>query len=352
MRLPLPLTLLIAMAGIGSAEEKPAGEAPYPPWDGKESVAAYAGRARLESELTLDLGDGVKMALVLIPAGTFAMGSPETEIDRSADEGPLRDVTFKRPFYMGKHEVTQEQYERIVQSNPSFFTGANKPVDNVTWNEARSFCGTLSRMSGRPFRLPSEAEWEYACRAGTRTPFVASILTVELRRRVAEHVRNLGHDKYEIREKAMRELGTMGHDIIELINEVETDDPEVLGRLKVVREALQLKSELDRFGWVDKNSGNETHPVGTKDPNPFGLYDIYGNVAEWVEDDYHDTYRGAPTCGRAWMDTPRGAARVFRGGSWFNSSRVCRSAFRNCRDPDYRFHNLGFRVVSPSLRAP
>jgi formylglycine-generating enzyme required for sulfatase activity len=190
------LALVLAMAAfnlVGPAEETPVEAKAYPLWDGKEPVAEYARRAGLEPEMTLDLGDGVKMEFVLIPAGRFTMGSPEDEEGRDDEEGPQHDVTIGQPFYLGKLEVTQKQYTKIVKENPSDFIGAKNPVDNASWNDARTFCENLGRKTGRTIRLPSEAEWEYACRAGSKTPFhpprerqEAQPLTDEQRRRVTK----------------------------------------------------------------------------------------------------------------------------------------------------------------------
>jgi formylglycine-generating enzyme required for sulfatase activity len=268
-----------------TAEKKP-----YPLWDGKESVADYAKRVNLDPAIALDLGGGVKMEFVLIPAGKFKMGSPENEQFRDDKEGPQHDVTLGKPFYMGKYEVTQEQYEKIIKNNPSTFKGARNPVDSVSWYDAQAFCKQMSQKTGRSVRLPSEAEWEYACRAWTSTWFYNG-------------------DKDE---------------------------------------------DLGRVGWYGENSEGRTHPVGEKEPNVFGLYDMHGNVWEWVEDYWHDNYTGAPTDGSAWIETPRGGGRVWRGGSWSHSAWSCRSAFRFGRVPVSRFVFNGFRVVllSSSPRAP
>jgi formylglycine-generating enzyme required for sulfatase activity len=208
----LAAALAIAAGSLtGAAGEEPAGGKDDPPWDGKEPVAEYAKRAKLEPEMTLDLGDGVKMDLVLVPAGKFVMGSPKGEKDRDDDEGPRHDVTIRKPFYMGKFEVTQGQYEKLVKENPSYCKGARNPVEMVSWKDAREFCEKLGQKTGRTVRLPSETEWEYACRARSKTPFHPPIhpLTDEQRRRVAELIPRLSSDEFAVRDKATRDLIAM-----------------------------------------------------------------------------------------------------------------------------------------------
>jgi len=275
-RVSRSLDLVLVMAAVSltcPAEETPAGGKDYPLWDGKEAVAEYAKRAGLDPGITLELGDGVKMGLVLIPAGKFVMGSPEDEQDRYKVEGPQHDVTLGKPFYMGKSEVTQEQYEKLIKVNPSHFKGARNPVEQVSWDDAQAFCKKLGEKTGRTVRLPSEAEWEYACRAGSKTPL------------------------------------------------------------------------LGRVAWYGENSDKKTHPVGEKEPNALGLFDMLGNVWEWVEDDGHGSYANAPADGSAWIGNPRGALRVLRGGSWYGHPRYCRSAYRFGLSPETRYDVIGFRVV-------
>lgn len=217
-----------------------------------------------------------QIEMVLIPAGTFMMGSPDG-IGKSA-EHPQYWVTLQS-FYIGKYEVTQAQYRAVMGTNPSNFKGDNLPVEQVSWNEAKEFCRRLSWMTGREYRLPSEAEWEYACRAGTTGDYAGN---------------------------------------------------------------------LDSMAWYSRNAGEKTHPVGQKQANGFGLYDMHGNVWEWCEDWYHESYNGAPSDGSAWV-SGGGQLRVQRGGSWANNAYGLRSAGRYWYVPNSRpsvFDGGGFRVVA------
>ena len=234
----------------------------------------------------LDCGGGVKLRLILIPAGKFQMGSPEDEEDREDDE-VQHEVTVTQPFYMGVHEVTQEQYERIVGTNPSDFKGKGNPVEEVSWEDATAFCKKLSSKTGRTVRLPTEAQWEYACRAGTSAPFHTG--------------------------------GTISTD------EANYDGNSTYGsgRKGVYRE--------------------KTVPVGSFQANAFGLYDMHGNVWEWCRD-WYGPYANANV--RDPQGPASGSVRVLRGGSWFNTPRICRSAYRCGNTPDLRNYNLGFRVVA------
>jgi serine/threonine-protein kinase len=231
--------------------------------------------------------NSIGMKLTLIPAGKFLMGSPETEAGRRVDEGPVHEVTISRPFYMGIHEVTQQQYEGVMGDNPAHFKksnggGPDNPVECVNWSDAVAFCRRLSeqpaeKSAGRSYRLPTEAEWEYACRAGTQTPY-----------------------------------------------------------------SFSNPALFDRHAWFVGNSGAKTHPVGQREPNPWGLYDMYGNVWEWCSD-YHAPYKEGSAV------DPRGATtgthHIFRGGAWNDAASDSRSAHRfNFGVANGQF-NIGFRVV-------
>ena len=225
--------------------------------------------------------DSIGMEFKLIPAGKFIMGEGDQ----------AHEVTLTKPFKMGVHEVTQSQYEQVMGVNPSKFKGANNPVEMVSWEDAVEFCRRLSELpaekaAGHVYRLPTEAEWEYACRAGTTTKY------------------SFGDDESDLGDHAWF-----------------------------------LENFLE-------NSGTNTHPVGRKGPNAWGLYGMHGNVLEWCQDWYGDYPSGSVT-------DPSGAAsgslRVRRGGHWLSGAEVCRSAYRDCHEPSDRGTYLGFRVcLSPS----
>ena len=236
---------------------------------------------------TEDLGNGVTLDMVEIPGGTFIMGSPTSEKNRSSSESPQHQVTVPS-FYMGKYELTQAQYQAIMGTNPSNFKGDNRPVERVSWNNAVEFCKKLSQKTGKNYRLPSEAEWEYACRAGTTTPFYfGESITPDL-------VNYNGNYTYASAPK---------------------------GKYR-----------------------QQTTDVGTFPPNSFGLYDMHGNVWEWCQDDYKNDYINAPTDGSA-LTSPSLRAKLLRGGSWYSNPGNCRSAFRDYYLLDDDFSDIGFRVV-------
>jgi formylglycine-generating enzyme required for sulfatase activity len=329
-----------------------AGDAPpqsYPLWDGHESIADYAKRVDLPPTKTLDLGNGVKLELVLIPAGKFIMGTPEPEspwiggavlgisglvvlilltrllwrtfrehrrpqfslrwlivvvlivgvaqcggfrcwraIQASRDywsgESPAHEVALTKPYYIGKHEVTQEQYAAVMGTNPSQFKGPSLPVETVSWDDATEFCKKASEKTSektsQAMRLPTEAEWEYACRAGTETTY-------------------------------------------------NTGDSD---------------ADLDKAAWYGGNSKNTTHPVGQKTANAWGVHDMHGNVWEWCQDYWQEQYK--PEAAVDPQGSPQGQYRVLRGGAWDIDPRYCRSAIRDWRSPGYRFILIGFRVVA------
>ena len=162
--------VVLACSGCGLSHAEDSKKDP-PLWDGKQTVAQYAKRAGLKATETMELGDGVKLELALIPAGKFLMGSPENEKGRSRNEGPQHEVTISQPFYMGKYEVTTEQYVQIRSGNSSNNRNDTEPAKGVSWHEGLDFCNKLSARTGKTVRLPTEAEWEYACRGRTQTRF-------------------------------------------------------------------------------------------------------------------------------------------------------------------------------------
>jgi formylglycine-generating enzyme required for sulfatase activity len=239
-------------------------------------------------------GDAVKLEMVSIPGGKFTMGGAQEELESGEDERPRHLVTVK-PFFMGKYPITQAQWRAIaslpkikhdLDPDPSCFKGAHRPVERVSWYDAEEFCDRLSKETKRVYRLPSEAEWEYACRARTATPFHfgATITT-------------------------------------NLANFYEQD---------------QSRNTVDR---------KQTTEVGSFPANAFGLCDIHGNVWEWCADYWHDSYQGAPLNGSAWLNSGNEEYRILRGGSWDCFPHLCRSASRFSENPTITDKEFGFRVV-------
>lgn len=262
------------------------------------------------------LGDDLTQALsmIAIPKGKFLMGS--TDGEGYKDETPQHKV-FVPSFFMSRTPITQTQwhfvatlpqYRRSLNPNPSYFQGDNRPVEQVSWEDAVEFCARLMTYSGRSYRLPSEAEWEYACRAGTTTPFhVGETLPADL------------------------------------ANYNDKGSPYV-----------------DGSPYANESTGqnrNETMPVASFPANAFGLCDMHGNVREWCTDHWHANYEGAPTDGRAWLfsSEPQIRSGVTRGGSWKGNAGYCRSALRELIGGFTSLRSdLGFRVVTtsrtPSIR--
>lgn len=234
----------------------------------------------LQQEVLLDM--------VYIPSGRFLMGAPDDEPEAFKNEKPQHLVSISE-FWMGKFPITQAQYKAIMGNNPSHFMGNDRPVEQVSWHDVVKFCKRLSAKTGKLYRLPSEAEWEYACRAGTTTPFhFGQTLTDQLANYDARKIYN--------------------------------------------------NSPIGQSRW-------ETIKVGSFPANAFGLYDMHGNVWEWCADHYQYTYGGLPTDGSVYITKDSSRSRVLRGGSWVNAPRNCRSAVRNSYVPAYRSNNYGFRVV-------
>jgi formylglycine-generating enzyme required for sulfatase activity len=255
-----------------------------------------------------EITNSIGMKLVLIPKGTFQMGSPPSE-NGSEDNERQHEVTLTRDYYIGAFEVTQSQYEKVMGKNPSYFQGdkiaerhpqtnrvvkevdsSNHPVEQVSWKDAVEFCQKLSELpeekaAGRVYRLPTEAEWEYACRAGSKSAY------------------SFGDER----------------------------------------------DSLDDYAWYGENGDGKTHPVGQKKPNAWGLYDMHGNVWEWCSDWYGDYPKGAVSDPVG----PRGGSgRVGRGGSWDGEAANCRSADRGGDIPSDRYDSNGFRVALSSQGIP
>jgi formylglycine-generating enzyme required for sulfatase activity len=253
---------------------------------------------------TEKLSEEIGLDMMSIPGGTFLMGSPDDEPERFDAESPQHEVTVS-PFFMGRYPITQAQwrevanwmavagyplFDRELNPDPAYFKGDNRPVEQVTWDDATEFCQRLSAKTGKTYRLPSEAEWEYACRAGTTTPF------------------HFG------------------------------DWPSVT-----------LMNYAGNFTYNESPEGEyreQTVEVGSFPSNSFGLHDMHGNVYEWCEDDWHNSYEGALTDGSAWTEENRTETkRLLRGGSWDDNPGGCRSAMRDDDSRGLRSDNLGFRVV-------
>lgn len=255
--------------------------------DPRGTIAERVGqRARQYVEQLEPGAAGAALELVWIPGGTFLMGSPKSQ--GYEDEHPQRRVMVA-PFLMGKYPVTREQWECLMGESPVRFPGATRPVDNISWKAAVQFCETLAKRTGRAYHLPSEAQWEYACRAGTTTPFYfGETLTTD----VANY-----NGEFTFRS-----------------------EPKGIYRHKPTE-------------------------VGLFPPNAFGLFDMHGNLWEWCADAWHDSYEGAPPDDRAWTLQGEAAYRVARGGSWHDTPEVCRSATRLRMDAGEGDEIMGFRVA-------
>jgi formylglycine-generating enzyme required for sulfatase activity len=319
-----PLAILPAVGSLVGADGKwqlPSGAAAaaVAPFDAAKAKQHQEGWAK-QLGVPIQINSSIGMKLVLIPPGEFVMGSPKELIeeewnahrddqwyeDRLPGEGPQHRVRITRPFYLGMCEVTQAEYQRVAGANPSEFSAAGKhasqvggrdtkrfPVENVSWNEAAEFCRKLSEMpqekaAGRAYRLPSDAQWEYACRAGS--------------------------------------TGRFGFSSDRGATAKESEEQELLD-----------------YGWFKGNSGAMTHAVGGKRPNAWGLYDMHGNVWEWCQDWYdNDYYATSPRDDPA--GPPAGSFRAHRGGGWDHSAGRCRSAAHGSNLPGTRHPALGFRV--------
>jgi len=277
--------------------------------DATDLLRLIAGWKR--DEFIITLPGGVTMDLVRIPAGSYLMGRDPGELDSNTNEDPQHPVTIAQDFYLGKFEVTQAQWLALMGSwpdntyNPDNYSlyglGDNYPAYFVSWNDCENFVTELNKLGQGTFRLPSEAEWEYVCRAGTTTRF-------------------------------------------------SFGDSDSCGPACDDCAAGALPGNRSDYMWYCGNNGSSetpqygTKPVGGGLPNGFGLYDMHGNVWEWCQDYWHGDYSGAPTDGSAWQ-LPTNSYRVLRGGDWSNDAQYCRSARRIGNDPDDRRSNRGVRVV-------
>ncbi len=275
-------------------------------WTAKQLLAALDGRSSpagsrvapspgASSSYREQLPNGVALEMIAIPAGSFLMGTPSDDVRKIlaiggySKENIEQWIKYEMPQHratvlelaMGKYPITQEQWQAVMGNNPSRFSGVTYPVESVNWKDAKEFCSRLSKLTGKTYRLPTEAEWEYAARAGSQN------------------------------------LYSFGDN------------------------ANQLKD----YAWYGDNSSGQTQPVGKKKANAFGIYDMHGNVWEWCEDEWHENYNGAPVDGSAWVNNNSSQYRLLRGGSWYYNAYYCRSAFRYRYDADYRYYVIGFRVV-------
>ncbi|NEZ54309.1 formylglycine-generating enzyme family protein [Adonisia turfae] len=290
-----------------------------------ELVVRYRDRTAqffTEDGLTLTSGQ-TALEMVLIPEGEFMMGCPEDEQGRDiyeTDES-LKGFDIEAPqhlvtvpsFFMSKYPVTQAQWravvalpqvEQVLEQDPANFEGDNRPVEQVSWHDAMEFCARLQKHTGKPYRLPSEAEWEYACRAGTTTPF-------HFGNSITTNLANYRGTDWEYKGKTYS--GAYGDGSYGEFREETTD----VGSFEIA--------------------------------NAFGLYDMHGNVWEWCLDCWHKTYDGAPTDGSAWISFGETEYRVLRGGSWGDPPAICRSATRLSNTLD-RLDDNGFRLVCGSAR--
>ena len=217
------------------------------------------------------------LEMIFIQGDRYLMGSDAADAD--SDEQPPHWVNVS-DFWCGKYPVTQAQWYAIMGTHPSYFSGADRPVESISWNETQAFVQKLNKQTGKTYRLLSEAEWEYAARGGQKS-------------------------------KGFKYSGS---------------------------------NDLEEVGWYDENSHLETKAVGLKRPNELGLYDMSGNVYEWVADQWHENYNEAPDDGSAWVDG-EGANRVIRGGDWVLDARFCRVSFRDNWDPVNRDDYVGFRLA-------
>jgi formylglycine-generating enzyme required for sulfatase activity/uncharacterized caspase-like protein len=291
-----PPTIEFEVVTISRIEKQGDGENPKIITTSNKREAEY-------QTVTLDgLGNALPLQMILIPGGVFTMGSPDGEAQRRDSESPQREVTVSQ-FFMSRYPITQAQWkavagmgrvDRNLEDYPSYFKGDNRPVERVSWYDAVEFCARLRQHTEGSYRLPSEAEWEYACRAGMKAPFhFGKTITPKLANYDGNYVYSNG-SKGEYRQ------GT---------------------------------TSVDHF----------------KIANAFGLSDMHGNVWEWCADHWHGSYVGVPTDGEVWLTGNKDAKCILRGGSWLNGPWYCRSAFRYSDSPESCHNDTGLRVVCPLL---
>ena len=228
--------------------------------------------------ISIPVKDGISIEMVKVEAGTFMMGATSEMKDPYDEEKPVHQVTLTNDYYMGKYEVPQALWEAVMGSNPSKYKGDNLPVEKVSWNDCQEFISKLNSLTGRKFRLPTEAEWEYAARGGKKS-------------------------------RGYQYSGS---------------------------------NSISDVAWYDGNSGSKPHPVGTKQANELGIYDMSGNVYEWCSD-WYGSYSSSSQTNPTGADS--GSSRVYRGGSWGFNARGCRLSYRFYNLPDLRYYILGLRLA-------
>ena len=241
-------------------------------------VPAVPSNTISDDVITIPVKDGICIEMVKVEAGTFMMGATSEMKNPYDDEKPVHQVTLTNDYYMGKYEVTQALWQVVMGKNPSYFKGDNLPVNYVRWKDCQRFISKLNSMTGRKFRLPTEAEWEYAARGGKKS-------------------------------RGYQYSGS---------------------------------SNISDVAWYDGNSGDKTHPVGTKQANELGIYDMTGNVLEWCQDWYGSYYSSSQTNPTG---SDSGSARVSRGGGWNCNASYCRLSVRFYYTPDFRLDILGLRLA-------
>ena len=241
-------------------------------------VPAVPSNTISDDAITIPVKDGICIEMVKVEGGTFMMGATSEMKNPNSNEKPVHQVTLTNDYYMGKYEVTQALWQAVMGSNPSEYKGDNLPVETVSWNDCQKFISKLNSLTGRMFRLPTEAEWEYAARGG----------------------------------KESRGYQYSG------------------------------SSNISDVAWYDENSGSKTHPVGTKQANELGIYDMTGNVWEWCSD-WYSSYSSSSQTNPTGSDS--GSARVSRGGGWNCNASYCRLSVRFYYTPDFRLDILGLRLA-------